>query len=210
MSDPIIAVLTGDLIASRQRDREALYRCLDDTLGALARRHNGDFHRFRGDGFQLAIRQGDRGLEAAVALRASLIGQSPAHERWDARVAVARGPAGWVPGAPLADADDPPFMASGQALDGLSANGAHLGFDPSETTAESLLIRYLDEMIDAWSSPSAQVVALSLAEPELTQAEMAGRLGIRQPSVHKRLKTARWALLSDTLACLASAAQERT
>ncbi|WP_442489737.1 hypothetical protein [Halomonas litopenaei] len=210
MPDPVIAVLTGDLIASRQRDREALYRCLDDTLGALAKRHDGDFHRFRGDGFQLAIRQGERGLEAAVALRASLIGQSPAHERWDARIAVAQGPAGWAPGAPLADADDPPFMASGQVLDELSAHDAHLGFDHPETTAEALLIRYLDEMIDAWSAPSAQVVALSLAEPELTQAEMAGRLGIRQPSVHKRLKTARWALLSDTLACLASATQERT
>ncbi|GEN22477.1 hypothetical protein HCU01_04260 [Halomonas cupida] len=194
-----IAVLTGDLVASQQSTTQLLYKQLDNDLEALAQRHNGAWSRFRGDGFQLALHQIDAGLDAAVALRAGLIAASPADQRWDARISLAIGDARWAHDQSLDDANDAPFIDSGRALDQLSDTDRRLvlaGVGP----AEELVVRYLDEMLDGWSTNSAQSVALCLGEPGITQARLATLLGIRQPSVHKRLQVARWDLLNASLA----------
>lgn len=111
------------------------------------------------------------------------------------------GPARWQPDQRLADADEPPFVQSGLALDALGQSDERLALvpGPHDDGSLALLLRYLDALIDGWSRYSAEVVGLSLAGSPSQQA-MAERLGIRQPSVHKRLRAARWALLVDTLA----------
>jgi len=196
-----LAVLTGDIIASQRiSDTTALYRVLDTTLARLANHHGGRFERYRGDGFQLAIPDTGEALHAAVALRAELIMHSQ-DQRWDARVAVAVGHNEWQPGSPLASADGPVFIASGKALDVISESDAHLALIEASAphdAAMTLLVRYVDELIDDWSRYSAEVAYLRLWNEESQQA-MAERLGIRQPSVHKRLRAARWVMLADTL-----------
>ncbi|UYG08983.1 hypothetical protein [Halomonas sp. M4R1S46] len=196
-----IAVLTGDVIASRRiADTPALYRVLDATLGRLAEHYGGRFERYRGDGFQLALPAAGAALDAAVALRAALIMHSD-ERRWDARVAMAVGSDDWQADRALASADGPVFVASGRALDALAEGAAHLALTrpgAPRDAALALLVRYVDELVDGWSRYSAEIACLSLWHDESQQA-MAERLGIRQPSVHKRLRTARWALLADTL-----------
>ncbi|MFG6159581.1 hypothetical protein ACGTNG_12315 [Halomonas sp. 1390] len=200
-----IAVLTGDVIESRKvTDRPRLYRRLDETLAALASRHGGHGERFRGDGFQLALPRAETAMEAAVTLRAALIEQSEPDQRWDARIAVAVGPA--EPG--VSEADGETFIASGRGLDALAGSAGHLALtllDEPEDPGLGLLVRFLDDLLDGWSPYAAEVVGLSLrgntAQP-LSQQALADRLGISQPSVHKRLRAARWALLSDSLAYL--------
>ena len=211
MATAAVAVITGDLIASRRTDREAIYRHLDNTLAGLASRFEGAHARFRGDGFQLAMRMTSTALDAAVMLRAGLIAASPRDQRWDARLSIAVGPSNWAPSSALTDADDAPFVTSGQALDMLSRGQRHLIHALSEMppnpsgdsarlqAAETLLVHYVDEMIDGWSPASAEVVAMKLAAENITQRQLAEALGIRQPSVHKRLQVARWELLDATL-----------
>lgn len=193
-----IAVLTGDVIDSRKvEDRARLYRLLDDRLAELASRHGGHGERYRGDGFQLALPHAAPAMEVAVALRAALIEHSDPDQRWDARIAVAAGPA--EPG--IAAADGATFVASGRALDALAGTTAHLSLTrlaQPEDPGLTLLVRFVDDLLDGWSPYSAEVVGLSLHH-EVSQQTLAERLGIRQPSVHKRLRAARWTLLSDTL-----------
>lgn len=193
-----IAVLTGDVIDSRKvEDRPRLYRLLDESLAELASRHGGHGERFRGDGFQLALPRAAPAMEAAVALRAALIEHSDPDQRWDARIAVAVGPAE----RGIAAADGATFVASGRALDALADTTAHLSLTRLETPEDpglALLIRFIDDLLDSWSPYSAEVVVLSLRH-DVSQQALAERLGIRQPSVHKRLRAARWALLADTL-----------
>ncbi|WP_416140372.1 hypothetical protein ACM26W_08370 [Halomonas sp. HK25] len=200
-----IAVLTGDVIDSRKvSDRQRLYRVLDDTLAALAKCQGGRFERFRGDGFQLALPHARHAMTAAIALRAALIEHSDPEQRWDARIAVAVGPAEWHADLRVAESDDEPFVMSGRHLDALSEGASHLALtllDEPDDGSLALLLRYLDDLVASWSHYSAEVVHLSL-ERELSQQAMAERLGIRQPSIHKRLRAARWPLLSDTLAYL--------
>jgi len=193
-----IAVLTGDVIDSRKvQDRPRLYRLLDDRLAELASRHEGRGERYRGDGFQLALPRAADAMEATVALRAALIENSEPEQRWDARIAVAVGPAEAGDRA----ADGATFVASGRALDALAETAGHLALTRLEAPEDpglDLLVRFLDDLIDGWSPYSAEVVGLSLGQ-EASQQALAERLGIRQPSVHKRLRAARWTLLSDTL-----------
>ncbi|ALM52224.1 hypothetical protein BJB45_06610 [Halomonas huangheensis] len=193
-----VVVLTGDLIDSQRSTTRALYEQLDARLETLATRYNGAWSRFRGDGFQMVLQQADAGMDAAVALRANLIGSSPDDQRWDARIAIATGESHWTPEHALEDANDAPFIASGKALDHLSDSDEHLLLAGSDD-AQQLLVRYLDEMLNGWSTNSAESVALCLDEPGITQARLATLLGIRQPSVHKRLQVARWELLNATL-----------
>ncbi len=206
-----IAVLTGDVIDSRKvDDRPRLYRLLDDRLAELASRHGGHGERFRGDGFQLALPGAAPAMEAAVALRAALIEHSEPDQRWDARIAVAVGPAE----RGIAEADGATFVASGRALDALADTAAHLSLirlEEPEDPGLALLVRFLDDLLDGWSPYSAEVVGLSLRH-DASQQALAERLGIRQPSVHKRLRAARWPLLSDTLDYLRQrlADEERT
>lgn len=198
-----VAVLTGDIIDSRRiADSRRLHGVLEATLARLADRHAGAYQRYRGDGFQLALGQAEAALDAAVALRAALIASSDAERRWDARLAIAVGRDPWRPGRDLASADGPVFVASGRGLDTLAEDDAHLALSPAGAPIEpchALLLRYLDTLVDGWSPYAAEVIGLRLQHDE-TQQALAQRLGIRQPSVHKRLRAARWPLLADTLA----------
>ncbi|MGM0702084.1 MAG: hypothetical protein ACQEUG_06725 [Pseudomonadota bacterium] len=200
-----IAVLTGDVIDSRQvQERPRLYRLLDDTLAALATLHGGRAERFRGDAFQLALPDARPAMTVAIALRAALIEHSDPEQRWDARLAVAVGASRWNGERRLTNADDAPFVHSGQGLDALAEGAARMSLtllDEPDDGCLELLVRYLDDLVAGWSTYSAEVVRLSL-EREYSQQALAERLGIRQPSVHKRLRAARWPLLADTLAYL--------
>jgi hypothetical protein len=197
-----IAVLTGDVIDSRKvTDGTQLYNVLDTTLTTLADRHNGRGQRYRGDGFQLVVADAGQAMTAAIQLRAALIQHSEPHQRWDARLAIAVGDDDWQATQALTDADGEVFVRSGQALDAMET--PHLSLSLVEAEHDdclALLTRFIDDLVDGWSHYSAEIVALSLQQPA-TQQALAEQLGIRQPSVHKRLRAARWALLADTLAC---------
>ncbi|MBS9402194.1 hypothetical protein KG088_00945 [Halomonas sp. TRM85114] len=197
-----IAVLTGDVIDSRKvNDGTQLYKVLDATLAALAERHLGRGQRYRGDGFQLVLADAGKAMKAAIQLRAALIRHSEPKQRWDARIAIAVGEDDWQAAQAITDADGEVFVRSGQALDAMDTQ--HLALSLPEVEHDdclSLVTRFVDDLVDGWSRYSAEIVNLSLQQ-SATQQVLAEQLGIRQPSVHKRLRAARWALLADTLAC---------
>ncbi|SFU94524.1 hypothetical protein [Halomonas korlensis] len=197
-----IAVLTGDVIDSRRvTDAAHLYHVLDATLATLAKRHAGRGQRYRGDGFQLVLADAGQAMTAAIQLRAELIRHSEPHQRWDARIAIAIGEDNWQATQAITDADGEVFVRSGQALDAMETHHLTLSLiEAEQDDCLSLITRFVDDLVDGWSRYSAEIVFLSLQQ-SVTQQALAEQLGIRQPSVHKRLRAARWALLADTLAC---------
>ncbi|MFC3283719.1 hypothetical protein [Litchfieldella rifensis] len=208
-----IAVLTGDVIESRQvEDSSRLFETLDAALQALATRYRGQGERYRGDGFQLALPDPADAMTAAVLLRAALIRHSEDRQRWDARIAVAVGPDHWDPEQRVTQASGETFVRSGQNLDAMSDSHAHLQLniaDEKESGCLDLLTHFADDLIDGWSRYSAEAVYLSLWHDESQQA-LAERLGISQPGVHKRLRAARWPLLADYLAYISQRLKDDT
>ncbi|MCE8038618.1 hypothetical protein [Halomonas sp. MCCC 1A11062] len=197
-----IAVLTGDLVDSRKAsDPQRLFQVLDTAIEAITARYDGQSERYRGDGFQIALPDPAVAMPAAVLLRAALIRHSEERQRWDARIAVAIGRDSWQPGQRVTEASGEVFVRSGQTLDTMSEGTTHLALSLVEEPSSeclALLTRFVDDLLDGWSRYSAETVYLSLWHEESQQA-LAKRLGISQPSVHKRLRAARWALLDDYL-----------
>lgn len=200
-----IAVMTGDIIDSRHiDDPRRLSRVLDESLALLAERFAARTQRYRGDGFQVALPDAPEAMSAAILLRAALIRHSTRDQRWDARLAIAIGTDhDWARSSNLAEASSAPYVASGQALDALG-DERHLCLvldGASDRGCLDLLLRFVDERLDDWSAAAAEAVYHQLWHAESQQA-LAERLGISQPAVHKRLRTARWPLLQETLAYL--------
>lgn len=198
---PTIAVITGDIIASRRLGpAERLSAVLDHALSRLASRFGAVSQRYRGDGFQLVLPQAWQGVSAAVLLRAELIRHSRPRQRWDARLAIAIGHDDpWRDGSRIAEAGSAPFVTSGQTLDALD-DDHHLALrlTSGDSPCLALLIHHLDAMIEGWTPAAAEAIAERLCHAESQQA-LAERLGISQPAVHKRLRTAHWPLLQETL-----------
>lgn len=208
-----IAVLTGDVIESRQvHDPQRLFGVLDATLHELAERYAGQGERYRGDGFQLALPNPTDAMTAAVLLRAALIKHSEDQQRWDARIAMAVGSDHWDPEQRVTQASGETFVRSGQSLDAMSDSHAHLQLnvvDEKESGCLDLLTRFVDDLMDGWSRYSAEAVYLTLWHDESQQA-LAERLGISQPGMHKRLRAARWPLLADYLAYISQRLKDDT
>lgn len=201
-----IAVLTGDLIDSRlDENGTSPLTALEQVLDTLAEHYGACYQRFRGDGFQLVLPQAEDGIEAAVLLRAGLMRHGHGGRRHDCRLAVAIGLDDWQPGQALHSAMGKVFVASGLALDALDGRTHQpqqlrlVITDAPEDDALNVLIHYLDDQLGDWSAQAAEAVYLKLLHDE-TQQAIALRLGIRQPSVHKRLAQARWPLLAESLA----------
>lgn len=209
---PAIAVITGDIIASRRLGpAERLSAVLDHALSRLASRFGAVSQRYRGDGFQLVLPQAWQGVSAAVLLRAELIRHSRPRQRWDARLAIAIGHDDpWRDGSRIAEASSAPFVASGETLDALDGD-RHLALRLTSGDAPclALLIRHLDALLDAWTPAAAEAIAELLCHAESQQA-LAERLGISQPAVHKRLRTAHWPLLQETLGYLEQRLKDET
>lgn len=197
-----IAVLTGDLVDSRKTsDPKQLFKVLDTAIKAIVARYGGQGERYRGDGFQIALPDPATALPAAVLLRAALIHHSEERQRWDARIAVAIGEDRWQPDQRISEASGEVFVRSGQLLDAMSEETSHLCLsldENSESECLALLTHFVDDLIGSWSRYAAEAVYLSLWHEE-TQQALATRLGISQPSVHKRLRAARWSLLDGYL-----------
>ncbi|HET8791627.1 MAG TPA: hypothetical protein VFM75_10485 [Modicisalibacter sp.] len=199
-----IGVLTGDVVGSQRiPQRERLSRTLDEILTLLEARFGARGDRYRGDGFQIAVPDPRDAMLAAVLVRAVLIQQSPSRQlMWDARIAVAIGPARMPTAERFAEADGEAFLLSGRSLDALGDKTDRLAIvTPSAalTSELALLTRFADDILSHWSRFSAEVVYLSLLHDESQQA-LAKRLERTQPTVNRRLVAARWPLIRDYLA----------
>lgn len=128
----IHAVLTGDFVSS-----EAMQRTGDQTLGDLLRAATAEagkiFDRaglsevdvFRGDSWQLLVRDPGEALAVGLFLRAWVRAQGPSQRPyWDTRVGLGLGRVERLDEARISESEGPAFVASGEALDALQEGPA--------------------------------------------------------------------------------------
>jgi len=193
-------VITGDIVGSSQiKDRKTLLDALHDILNVLAQRFKARSEIYRGDEFQLLIPQPADTVLAAVLIRAAIISHSPSKKQpWDTRLALGIGSVD-ASVARIAEASEEAFVLSGRGLDKISKTGDRLcivtGSDAINRQL-SLLTRLVDDIISHWSHYSAQVAYYSLLYNESQQA-LAEWLGRSQPTIHKRLATAKLELVRE-------------
>lgn len=206
----IDAVITGDLVKSRKindADIEKVIKSLKDTFDEINRRllnGNGAFEIFRGDSFQGLIPQPELALLVAIIIRARLRTYTPSfaisshlksdkpilYAYSDARIAIGVGTIRYH-AERITGSQGEAFQKSGHSFDALLKENERLAIEtPWENANNELAVgcKLADALISKWTASTAEAMYHHLLYGT-GQKELATKLGITQPGVHKRLVT---------------------
>ena len=194
------AVLTGDLIRSRQSDPRLVDAAIDVLASAAAdfgRAWTFDprFTRFRGDGWQVVLPDPAYVLDACIYLSARLTAEHPLLQT---RVSAGGGEAIVPQDGDLSAASGSAFFISGDHLDNMSKRRRLIVAGHGIGTWQNAVVLLADWMIGTWSGPQSEAVALTLLGDE-TNEQMARRLGITRQAFEARLNGSGFQSLGEAL-----------
>ncbi len=178
----MIAVITGDIINSRQSDSSTWQSELKAVLSGYGA-EPGDWEIFRGDSFQLALPAAE-GLLAAIHLKAAIKQVS----KTDVRIGIGLGERDTAAGK-ITEATGTAFIRSGDCFDGLKKNTMAIasGQPAMDETLNTMLVLATLTM-DNWSETVATLIRTMLEQPELSQQEIAQQVGKSQSTISETLK----------------------
>lgn len=194
------AVLTADVVKSKKFDtgagKQQLTTLLKDSIFSLRKGLHVDVQAqqfFRGDSFQLLLKDPRHAVVSAMYLRACL---RAVHGNFgqglpDARVAIGVGTISYVP--PNRDvglSDGHAFRLSGQGLDKMRASERLVILTPWEEANRELAVEtaLVDAVIQKWTPPQARAMSLSLAGTH--NLAIADALDVSPAAISQRLKLA--------------------
>jgi len=197
----VFSVLTGDVVNSSQlviKNRAKLPDILKASFSLakeiIPRSIHSDLDIFRGDSFQGVLRNPELSLKASLLIRTQLIfklSDTKIRKAVDARIAIGIGTIDFVPkNRKGSEGDGQAFKLSGIGLDEMKKNQRLVIRTPWSEINEELETEcaLIDGLINRWSGVQAEAMAMQLQNK--TQEEMAKELGIKQPAVFLRLKSA--------------------
>ncbi|MEX3315740.1 hypothetical protein [Sulfitobacter sp. PS-8MA] len=182
------AIFTGDIVKSSAMARAELsgvFDRLDEAAERIAQWQDAPSYltRFRGDGWQVAVRPG-LSFRAALTLRAAV---RRGGKTADSRIAIGIGQA-HLAGSSLADADGDALVASGHALDTMPRNRRLSA--PEAPLALRCALPLADRLATGWTQRQAEVAYFMLAPDRPVQAALAERLALTQQSVQGHVEAA--------------------
>lgn len=178
--DSVLAVLTGDLVASSRLEAGQLNKvtaAIADAVAAFGRLHPGsiigapDF--YRGDSWQVALAMPRLSLRLAVLLRAAVISRG----KTDTRVAIGIGGGNTVSKTRISQSVGNAFLRSGRALDDIGSRRLALGMPdapPDTGRLVSSVVTLLDHVIAGWTAKQAEAVRLVLENPGKADIDLVG------------------------------------
>lgn len=186
-----IAVITGDIISSRNIPEKSLQlsRMKSTFAHAIDVAGPARVEVFRGDSFQLELSKPENALKASLLIRSGLKAIPEFYKRkLDVRMAIGIGKKGYR-GKTVNESDGEAYQFSGLLSDTLKKMDVKLAIrTPWEAFDEEMNVSFklVSAIIDEWSQVSAETVWLQLIA-EKTQEQLARKLKISQPAVHKRI-----------------------
>jgi len=190
MSSAIIAVLTGDLIASTDQKASVVdtamgrIRVAAEAVAGWPGNSDTRFTRFRGDGWQVCLAAPQYCLRAALFVAATLRADDI---RMETRISIALGTADSLGTADLSDASGEAFQLSGRQLDGMSRTARIALTGTGIGDRDRIIARQMFERASRWTQPQAEAMALYLHPDNPTLNDIAERLGITPQAVNYRL-----------------------
>lgn len=191
----MVAVLTADIVDSAQRPAAQWLGPLREFLGEIGRQP-ADWDIYRGDEIQLRTAP-ELALLTAVRLKALMRAQGTL----DVRIAIGLGDESFR-AARIGESNGTAYQRSGRAFGQLREQKTNLLADSGRPEADqvlNLLLKMALQFMDHWTRVSAEAVALALSQPDASQQELAGQLGIRQSAVSQRQARARLDLVEELL-----------
>lgn len=193
------AVISGDIIRSsllKSAARKKLQQLLNAFFkNAVMQWPDMQTEQYRGDSLQAILTH-----NRLAALRIVLMFQSYLiKENYKVRMAIGIGAISFKSGQVITS-DGSAFQASGPYLDALVKSGEVIsiaGSDPEFTSEWQVHSASLNYIIEHWTPSQAEAIYLQLQDH--TQAVIAKKLKIKQPSVHQRLQGAGWPVVHKIL-----------
>lgn len=193
----MIALLTGQIINSRELKDENLWiNPFKKLLGNWGQTPK-HWEIFRGDSFQLEITDPRESLLAALQIKA-LIKSLPYPDEnkrsspVDVRMAIGIGEKSYDADR-ISESNGSSFVKSGEKFEQLNSEMITLAINSpwAEWNDEmNLYLKLAGIQLDSWSISSGELMSEVLSNPDRTQAEIGEVLHINQNSVSKRYKAA--------------------
>ncbi len=198
----LYSVLSGDLVGSSKletEERKEILSVLKDSFKLIKSIYpeaiKSAFDVYRGDSFQGILSEPAVSLSSAIIIRAYL--RYKINQKADARIAIGIGGIDYLP-KHITEGYGEAFVVSGELLDKMKKSRYNLQIEtPSEEINKELKVEFilLDFLISKWSAEQAEAIIKHMTG--LTQEEIAKKLGISQPAVHKRLENAGFWLIDQ-------------
>ncbi|MCI2228077.1 SatD family protein [Polaribacter sp. MSW13] len=180
------SILTGDIIKSRKNEDHFWIETLKDILRSFGNAPK-TWQIYRGDSFQLEIKNCEQAFYAALKLKSHL----KSIENIDVRIGIGIGKKEFNVDE-ITTSNGEAFINSGFAFDTYLKKQTIAIKTPWQELDEELNIAFDLALLtmDSWTKNSAEVFKLSLESKNITQNEIATLLGITQGRVSERQKRA--------------------
>ncbi len=185
----MLAVLTGDIIYSKQvADATTYLRVLEKVLKHL-RPETKYREIYRGDSFQIEIENPSLAFYSAMCIKAALKQIKPL----DVRIAIGFGEKTHT-AKKVSQSNGSAFIRSGELFETLEDSiKQNLAIKSGKETIDTEINTYINLALiamNAWTPGAAEIVYLSLLHPDKSQRELGKLINIKQNTVSERLKRA--------------------
>jgi len=213
--DQLYAVLTGDIVGSTRfmgTERKKLYDCITQASKKLVEAFPQSIPLvpaiFRGDSWQVLVKNPSKSLRIALYFRALLksCNAGIAGKRIDSRIAIGIGTIDFLPPREVSSGDGEAYRLSGDGLDKMpKAHRMAISFPPrmkasAECQAMLVIIILIDSLAGKWTEGQARAVCGALLG--YTQKATASKCftpEISQQAVSQHLERAGWDSISPAL-----------
>ncbi|MBW2960592.1 transcriptional regulator [Mesonia aestuariivivens] len=191
----MISIITGDIINSQSIKLPKAYLAqIRATLQVLGEEQT-DWEIFRGDSFQIEIKDPLDAFWKCVYIKACL----KTHKDLDARMAIGIGEKTYS-AKNISEANGSAFIRSGDVFEKLKREKSNLLINTAKSSLDFELNVYFQLTLlamDHWTTNSAEIVKLSIENPEMNQQQLGELIGIKQNTVSERQKRAALSQLED-------------
>jgi predicted DNA-binding protein YlxM (UPF0122 family) len=181
------STITGDIVHSQSVKDPKLWLNPLKELFKVFGDSPSTWEIYRGDSFQISVPAEDS-LRVAILIKSVIKKQKK--KKLDVRLAMGIGKDDTYVNR-VSEAAGEAFVYSGQLLDSLKEKKVHLGLKSPWDDFDkefNMMFKLALVIMNSWTSNSAEVAELLFSESEITQVEIAERLGIVQSSVNDRIK----------------------
>ena len=191
----MVAILTGDIVNSGNYSSEQWMPILKAHFTALGKSPI-DWEIYRGDEFQIKIPVA-KALKEAIHIKAIL----KKIKDLDVRIGIGIGEETYL-GSGVSESNGLAYQRSGRTLELLKKTKTNMGIATGNVSIDralNVVLKLALDFMDDWSVVSAEIIGMVLVRPEISQKEIAKKLGIQQSAVSQRFKRARLDLVLDVL-----------
>jgi hypothetical protein len=189
----MIAVIKGDIIASRKLGNQALWlKPLKNLLVTWGKEHK-DWELHSGDFFQIEISNPEDALRKVFEIKTLIkkvepIDKTKKSSTIDVRLAVGIGEKTYY-GDSISENNGPAYIYSSEKFDVLKKENVTIGIKTTWKNFDeemNLYLKLAGTFMDKWTVSSAELIQIVLNNPDITQEEIGKKLGIKQNSVSGR------------------------